>query len=300
MKCARCSAEIPRQSQFCLRCGAPVSAGYAPSAAMGSGALPLTTPPASRKYIAAIVVLALALAGALGAVISSNLVQKRGQNDSSQLVQAPGQSGTGTLVQAPGASASGPMVQAPADNRPPEMLQAPTNSPNTADIDDYLKFVRQIELGKQKLIHDELGDALEMMTKAKGLGASIDENEYNNTFAGLGKDTNRIADDWNQLTAKFSERQPPQSCIDLRNKYLDQLAKIQSSVVQVNSALNKVQSDPSGALHALTSMSGTASAEADVAAQLADDELANVCNRYHLSKDFAIRTDSSSSSSLFR
>jgi hypothetical protein len=266
---------------------------------MGGNGLPIAAPQAAnKKLIAVIAVLALALAGLVGAVISGRLLQKPGQSDSGQLVQAPGQSGPGTLVQAPGASAPGPMVQAPADTHPPAMVQEPGNTPNTADIDDYLKFVRQIELSKQQLIHNELGDALEMMTKAKGLGASIDENEYNTTFAGLGSDTNKIAGDWNQLTAKFSERQPPQSCIDLRNKYLDQLAKIQSSVVQVNTALNKVQSDPSGALHALTGMSGTASAEADTAAQAADDALADVCKRYNLSKDFSIRTDSGSSSLL--
>src|SRR5947209_14106238 len=40
-------------------------------------------------------------------------------------------------------------------------VQAPGGvAPNTADVDDYLKFVRQIELTKQQLIHSELAAAL--------------------------------------------------------------------------------------------------------------------------------------------
>jgi hypothetical protein len=299
MKCARCSAEIPRQSQFCLRCGNPVSAAYNP--APGATSMPASVPPptANRNLMIVIAVLVLALVGVLGAVVGGKLLQKPGQTDTGQLVQAPGAAGQGTLVQAPAASNPAPIVQAPGDTQPPTIVQSPSQpTVNTTDIDDYLKFVRQIETLKQKLIHDELGNALEMMTQAKGLSASIDEDQYNSTFQGLGKDTNKIADDWNQLTAKFRDRQPPEACADLRNKYLDQLAKIQAQIVEVNTALNKVQSDPSAALHTLTTMSGTASAEADAAAQSADDALADVCKKYNLSKDFSVRTDSGSASLL--
>jgi hypothetical protein len=246
-----------------------------------------------------VAVLALALVGVLGAVVGGKMLQQPGQSAPGQLVQAPGAAGAGALVQAPAQTNPVSPVQAPADTRPPAIIQAPGQPVvNTADIDDYLKFVRQIETLKQKLIHDELGNALEMMTKAQALGASIDEDQYNNTFKGIGDDTNKIADQWNQLSKRFEERTPPQACIELHNTYADQLAKIQAQVVAVHSALNKVQSDPSNAIHALTAMSGTASAEADSAAQAADDALSDVCKRYNLSKDFSIRTDSGSASLL--
>jgi hypothetical protein len=293
MKCARCSAEIPRQSQFCLRCGNPVGVNS------GSGAHSATVMPVSharpgtnRNLMIIIAVLSLALVGVLGAVIGGKLVQKPGQTDANQLVQAPNSSGPSALVQAPALSTPAPIVQAPGDTHTPAIVQAPSEpSVNTADIDDYLKFVRQIETLKQKLYHDQLADALRMMTDAEKVKDTADDSEFHNGVTDLHSNIDKLAGDWNTLTARFRERNPPSSCAELRNKYLDQLAKIQSQIVTVVGAFSDMGSDPGAALRNVT---GLDTHEADRAAQAADDELASVCSKYHLSKDFSIQIDSSS------
>ena len=293
MKCARCSAEIPRQSQFCLRCGTPVSA----SATVGAGnfaAAPSYTASAPRAgvrpLIAAIVVLLLAL-GAVGAAY----FMKPGQ-----VAQKPGQSAAGSLVQAPAQTNPGSLVQAPAETKPTDVVQAPPaqGDPFPSDVDDYLKFLKRIEMSKQQLIRSQTGDALLLMTQVKGLSGSIDEGEYTNTFGNMKSKINYSADDWNKLTVEFNKKSPPASCIDLRNKYLDQLAKIQSSIIAVTDALSKVQSDPSAAIHALTDMQGKSSQDVDSSVQTADDSLNAVCSANHLRKDFDIRSDSGSSGLL--
>jgi hypothetical protein len=297
MKCVRCSAEIPAQSQFCLRCGAPIQATSAnPTGVMAS---PLVAPrPNTRPLLITIALLALAVV-ALG-VVSGGLLMRGGRSESGQLVQSPGQTGSGALVQAPGAANSSPLVQAPADTPSNQVVQQPgETAPYPADIDDYLKFLKQIEASKQQLIRKELGDALTLLPQAKALGATIDENQYNETFGNINKNMNYNADEWNQLTATFNQRTPPESCRDLHNKYYDQLGKIQGAIVAINDALSKVQNDPSGALHALSEMQGKASAEADAAIRAADDALGDVCSRYHLKKEFDIKDDGGSAS-MFR
>ncbi len=288
MKCARCSAEIPSQSQFCLRCGAPIRG----TAANPSGVFTptLAAPqPNNRPLLIALIVLLAVVALGLGAVlVRGSLVQKPAQSAPTNLVQAPGQSSPGTLVQAPAESEPNPVVQAPGET-----------APTPQDVIDYLSFLKRIEASKQALIRKEMGDALTELPQVKGLSASTDEGDYNNVFGHLSKSTSYSADEWNQLTTAFQQRVPPDSCRDLHNKYYDQLGKIQAMIVSVNDALSKVQSDPSSALHALTDLQGKASPEIDAAVNAADDALADVCHKYGLRKDFDIKGDPSGSSSLF-
>ena len=287
MKCARCSAEIPRQSQFCLRCGAPIAGTAAnPTGMTPASAMPLPKPN-NRPLLLTIAALALVAVG-LGAMVV------RGQ-----LTQKPGVTQNGTLVQAPGVSNNNNLVQAPGESEPPKMVQQPSEAPpQPTDVMDYLAHVRRVEASKQSLIKKQTGDALMMLTQAKALSATIEEQDYNNTFSGINKNMNYSANDWNDLTVFFESKSPPESCRDLHDKYYDQLGKIQSMIVAVNDALSKVQSDPSGAISALTQMQGRASQDADAAILAADEALAEVCSKYRLKKDFDIKGDSGSASLL--
>jgi hypothetical protein len=300
MKCSRCSAEIPAQSRFCLRCGTAVPSttttqmptGYNPTMAAPQRAS------GNKGLYAVIGLLAIAVL-ALGGFVAKGMFQKSADDKKGQLVQAPGMGSSGALVQAPGDSKMAPIVQAPGDSTPAPIVQQPDSAPNPADIDDYLQFVRRIEASKQQLLRKQLKDALVMMTKAKMLSATIEEENYNNAFNDIGKGLSYNADEWEMLTREFQTRTPPPSCVDLRNKYLDQLAKIQTMVIEVNDALSKVQTDPSKALETLTQMQGKASIDADESIAKADDALAEVCSKYRLRKEFDIRSDSSSAS-MFR
>lgn len=248
-----------------------------------------------NPLLIAIAVLLIALLG-VGAI----LLQKANKGDTGKIVAAPADAGNGGIVQAPAAATPNQTIQAPAQANPAPVVQQPDAAPPfPADIDDYLKFVKEIERKKQALISKQLGDALLMMTQAKGLSGTIEEKDYTDAFNNMNATMQKNSQDWNNLTRDFSARQPPQACVDLRNKYLNQLGKIQAVTFAVNDAMAHVQSDPSNVLHMLTGMQGKASAEVDSAIEAADGALADVCDKYHLKKDFDIRGDSGSAS-MFR
>lgn len=299
MKCSRCSAEIPAQSQFCLRCGTPVR-GNAPAmtgpARPTAPAASMAPPRSNRNPMLAMGIVLILAVMSLGAIL---LVQKAGKSENGKLVAAPANAGPGSLVQAPTEANRNATVQAPAEAKPNGVVQQPdTTQPFPADIDDYLKFLKRIEQKKQALIRTQTGDALLLLTQAKGLSATIEEKDYNDAFKNMNGTMQKNSQDWNALTQEFTNRQPPPACVDLRNKFLDQLGKIQAAIFAVNDALAHVQTDPSSVLHSLTQMQGKTSADVDASIEAADSALSDVCDKYRLKKDFDIRGDSGSSGLL--
>ena len=68
---------------------------------------------------------------------------------------------------------------------------------------------------------------------------------------------------------------------------------------KIHDAVAQAGNGQSGdALNTLTSMMGTASADADATALAADDELGDICRNYKLEKTFKIQTDAGSAGSL--
>src|SRR5262245_25402593 len=117
MKCARCSAEIPAQSQFCLRCGAAIS-NTAVNPTGYTAQMSMAQPRANNRPLLIAVALLALLALGLGAYVAKGMLQKPGQASTGQLVQAPGAGKSSPLVQAPGESQQSPMVQAPGEPEP--------------------------------------------------------------------------------------------------------------------------------------------------------------------------------------
>jgi hypothetical protein len=288
MKCVRCSAEIPAQSQFCLRCGAAIS-NTAVNPTGYTAQMSMAQPRANNRPLLIAVALLAVLALGLGAYVAKGMLQKPGQASTGQLVQAPGQGNTGALVQTPGEGEPSPVMQAPGEPEPA--------APRPADIEDYLAFVKRIEAEKQVLIRKQIKGALAALTNAQAARATADEDEFTQRIQNITSAYN--PDEWEGLTRAFNERTPPSSCVDLRNKYLDQLARIQAMIVEADEAFSKIQTNPSGALDTLTQMQGRASGEADEAIAKADEALAEVCDRYRIRKDFDIKGDSASAS-MFR
>ena len=110
--------------------------------------------------------------------------------------------GTGPLIQAPGASNTTPIVVAP----PSQTAQ----QPNYSDIDDYLKFVRQVERTKQALIHRELASALSQYGNMlpNEVKAATDDDAGKDFLPNINKDPKNFSGEWNQLTQAFLQRQP--------------------------------------------------------------------------------------------
>lgn len=293
MKCARCSAEVPRQSQFCLRCGTPINAAanFAPPVAQH---VPMPVPTNNQRPLYAIIgLLAVAVLAMVGWMVKSSLAQKPGETKGSSLVQAPAQTSAGPLVQAPGVTnAQTPIIAPPTQ---------PVQKPDYSYIDDYLRFVRQVERTKSGLIHRQLAASLSQYANlmAEEVKAATEDDQAAEFLPNINKNPANLSDEWNKLTQVFLARRPPQECVELHDKYYDHLGKIQGMFNKVHDAVAQANSGQSGdALNALTGMMGTASADADESARSADDALDDICRQYKLEKTFKIQTDSGSSGSL--
>jgi hypothetical protein len=244
----------------------------------------------NKALIAAIVVLLLALLGAVGFMLRN------------RLVQAPGDSRTGALVQAPGELRGGAPVQAPADSNPNKIVQVPAPVINTAAIDDYLRFVKRIEEQKMALTKQELASALASQagSLAKQAEAATDDQKSKEYLPTMAHESAATEPAWDNLTKTFAARVPPPECVSLRDAYYAYLGKVEAQFVKLHSAYAEAQSDPGKALNTLTSMQGTASVEADNAARAADDALDDICRKYSLRKEFKIETDPSASTGSLR
>lgn len=306
MKCQRCTADVPAQSRFCLRCGSPIEIPTPPPSAQPSGVFsPLATKrPNNKPLIFTIAALALALVGLGAYVVHGQLTQQAGNNANGKLVQASGNNSNSALVQAPGNNAPGAPVQAVGEVAPPPPVQAVGDVIDVSAIDDYLKFVKQVEASKQQLLHDEDRDVKvmidtipvkllkEAMRGTDDQGVSGDPNVKNITADITSKKISDIEGNWNQLSSLFRQRTPPQACIELRDKYLSHLGRVQARIVKVYTLMSKINSDPQSALSDLRGMEKSNS-DLDSDGKSADSSLGEICSKYKLAKQFDIKGDES-------
>src|SRR5947209_8849214 len=144
MKCYRCSAEIPGQAQFCMKCGTPVAAGPPGGVTMARSAG--MTAPAKKKPLAAIIAAILVLL-ALASFLAWKFMNPTGRaartGPGSQVVDRAGLAGTGgpLLDKSARIGPSGPLTDAGAIKSGP--------APSPVDVIDYLKFLKEIERSKR-------------------------------------------------------------------------------------------------------------------------------------------------------
>ncbi len=315
MKCARCSADLPASSKFCLQCGSPVvsaaaSTPLAPAPPFGAASAPL---PAALKTNRlgnsgriAIVLLILAILSGAAMVLHGSLTHAPASSSSGgALVNAPADSGTSSLVQAPAESHNAPLVQSPGSAQaPPDLGQRPDVAENISDILDYLRFLKGIEADRKALQHSEdshLKTMATMMTARQGSEAlrgtddpsAAGDPKVKNLLPDHGNYVAQIHVDWQALSKRFVAKQPPAACIELRNRYLDQLGKTESELAAVFGLFETMSADPSSALQKAYDMQGK-SGDIDASMGAADDELADVCHKHGIRKDFDIKDPDSS------
>lgn len=292
MKCARCSAEVPAQSRFCLRCGNPIGVSPAPNPTRVFQNSVNPTPVKRSSFgkgVAATVIVALIIA--IGGFAASHMLQKPAQSINTTMVQAPAAGTSSTLVQAPAVAQATPQIQQPA-----AQIAAPDNSA----ISDYLAFLKQIELTKQQLIGEELGAALSSYGNmdANEINAASSSAKAKTFLPKVNQDSAQITQQWQQLTTEFQQRTPPTACDALYSAYYQHLADCQGMFQKVHDSIAQASTDPSGAIKTLSGMLGTASMSADTSASAADAQLAAVCTKYNITKDFTISTGASASGLL--
>jgi len=310
MKCARCSAEIPVQSQFCLRCGTPVRAAAPPPTgpALAAPAAAFPAPQRDNRLLVGVIVALLAAVAAMaGFLIHGALTQKPSSTGGGQLVQAPGTGGAGSLVQAPSPALPGAPVQAPADSNPNKVMQQPAAQVNVADIDDYLRFVKRIEATKQQMAHDldarltrmavntTVGGIKEGLRGTNDPSPAGDPSMSNITPEGTRSLSKDIEAQFNRLTSEFVQRVPPPNCVTLRDRYYKHLGLLQGRLVKLAGVFDEIQTDPSAALERVKRMQGQ-SGDIDDSADSADRALGEICRQYKLEKEFEIKGDKSPNS----
>lgn len=288
MKCTRCAAEVPGQAQFCMRCGTPVAVGRpgGATAAAHPAAVTYTRPTSSKSKVPAIIA-AIALLLIVGAIIAFKL-RPNGNVTTAQAAAL----GTGALTDTgskihdtgPLASNGGEIKPGPAD---------PT------DVIDYLKHVREIERQRVALSKQQLGQVLTWSATIQA--SNLTREMQDNPEAGHKEDYNKFqasfsqwSTQWEELSRAFNAypKPVPSACSLLRDKYLDVLGKTSASMTTVGAALGKgMNGDAGAAIEVLTGAQGKMSADIDRACDQADSEVATVCNKYKISKDFDIKAD---------
>ena len=288
MKCVRCSAEIPSQSQFCLRCGTPVSA------ANPTGNHPAIRPvvPAPAKnntpLIAAVSILTI-LVLALGAFVVKGM-----------LAQKPTEEAPTGLVQAPKKQQPTGLVEKPAESKPVETVGKPEEGPppTPKEITDYLAFLKSIEEKRKNLERDEIAHAMALQAtlpadQAKQFMNFGDDSNVSpaTTNPAPVNDTLQSTKDydtkWNQIASEFHTKAPPQACLAIHDAYTDFLGKSQAAILNIFNVLEGARTNPQKAYEDAQKMKGT-SKPIDDAMHKSDDAVKQVCNQYHIRKDFDI------------
>jgi hypothetical protein len=291
MKCTRCAAEIPGQAQFCMRCGTAVGIGRPGASAVAahpSVAYSASTP---RKSKLPMILAALAVLIVAGVLIAFKL---RPNTKVTDVNARPANTGNLTDTNAR-IRDTGPLASSKANTGP--------GPADPVEIIDYLKHVREMERQRLALSKQQLGQALAWSSQiqAGNLMAEMQENpeqRHKEDYTKFQSSFTQWAGQWENLSAAFNAypKPVPQSCTQLRDKYLDVLGKTSAYVTTVgNSLAQALSGDPSQALQALTPLQGGASAEIDRACDAADGEVGAVCNKYHIHKDFDIKADGGSS-----
>lgn len=305
MKCLNCSSEVPGHSRFCLRCGTPLAGGVTGQPLSNPGgtfAVPARTS-MNPKAIAGIVVLALLALGLLGWTISGQFLQKADKSASGSMVQAPAQaSAPGALVQAPTAVNPGAMVQAPTAAVPaaaPVQAAAGT-APNTAEIEDYLKFVQNQQLMRfdlQGKMKGEIETLPAKMLQMQGDVATGEQSEQN-YVNGAKSPMKAISDKFNELAGAFSSRKPPAdgSCDELFKTYWEVLNKTQGQSSELEKLLSDFQTNPAKSSEIAGSIENIDVHAVDKAAAIANNSLHAIFQKYNIAPFFDITADGTTAS----
>lgn len=312
MKCVRCTTELPGQAQFCLKCGTPV--GSMPSAAPGAigasarpSAIRMASPAKTgpNKGLIAGALAGLVILAAAGYFGYRNLTGRADAGPTgSNVLNKAGRAADGSGLLGAGAriGSSGPLTASKGANDTPV---------DTTSIMDYLKFLKEIEGQRLTLQKKQIADVMTQMqlVQAGTIGSQMQEGEdniakmQNDTYKELQKTMSNVSTEWNTLSQKFASRTPPQSCQQLANSYYDGLGKASSATIQVMNKFSQAMGGLSkGDTGSVTSIveglkekdgkgMGSFSKEVDDAFNRADSELAAVCDKFRIHKDFDIKPD---------
>lgn len=195
-----------------------------------------------------------------------------------------------------------PPVERRIPETPPAAERAETPPPRPpAEVVNYLRFLKEIETRRVMLAKQHIGVSLQQLVEIMGgnIQAMMDEHpeiRHRQINANFHRALMQMSREWQALNRLFRSRHAPQPCRVLQARYFDVLRNCTGAVgILAHSVGQALSSNPMALLGSLPSMggSGLASASRAVteACQAANAELAAVCKRFQLSKDFEIQDE---------
>lgn len=281
MQCKNCGAEIPSSAVRCPRCASMEPA----------------VQPSNKKIwlIAgggvALVLLIVGLALAFGK--SRSVTEVRQMNSPS----VPITEKTGNI------SAPAPITQRQGVVTP--------NAPPPQEIIDYIAHVREIDRQRIVLYNQQMNQAMAMLPAAMQqnvaqlmamMGAEdsdpLKAGAPSNVQSDVQKAIARWQGDWQNLSRAFMQypKPIPAPCAGLRDSYYDMLGKTSGAVVNTANIISAQNATFS--LDGLKQNLGPIAQQATESCTVADKELAVLCDKFGIHKDFVIQ-DSSGSSNPF-
>lgn len=259
--CPRCAKPVALGASYCVACGHHLS----------RGAVDVTPAWARHRW-------AFVLAGAV--IFVSALVW-------AWLTYSRPITGHQTSVQ-PNAG----LLQAPAAAPPPApLMQAQTPAPEAqedplpADIIDYLKRLREIELKRQQMQGDTTA-ALLMFVQAVALKTTLDEDKMRERSESLRMGAQAYAATWANLANAFEQLQPPAACTTLHANYRRMMSSTVAFMTQIHLAMHQAGDDPGSAIQTLMNVRSNASNTIEESIASANLELQQVIDKHKLRQYF--------------
>lgn len=286
-RCPRCQNVMPLDARFCMQCGLAYDDGQRPP-------MPRATAPAARKPWWLALVLGILLLAGLGWGASS-LLRSRGQQNPSDLLKGQ-------------ASPAGDMIKA-TGTAPNDMMRADANPPAAVTmppaIRDYLEHVHQTEIRRKEIATKHLAEAQTIMVQMSvsgGLEAlkqilNNDDAELKPPTDDLSHSIDKMKGDWTGVAQFLDSKSAPQECMRLRQTYATCIQETGAQLVDVLTVISGASDNPTAAIHSLEKMKGD-SKLIDDNARHANDEVKQICERYHTAPWFEIAADFGSRSML--
>lgn len=272
MKCPNCSTNLDDSARFCSSCGITIDRER-PQA-------PKSVP--KRPLIAAMIVILLLLA-----VAGLFALLHRGGDQS--VVQAPNvPPATRSVVQTPVPATGRPMTQVEVPTTP-AMPHAPPPEVAPPEVIDYIDFIKQAEVARQRLNRDYQSAMTQYLSGSIGpLMKMLDDPEADTTpVSEPDKEVSRHLRDADQLVRIFDAKEAPPACRDLRGSYREAIGRYVTWMARLESILAQQKPDVMAAQNMLNKVGP------DLASGFlqANTQLDKVRDRYGLPKTFAIEPD---------
>lgn len=148
------------------------------------------------------------------------------------------------------------------------------------------RAVIDAQLGQQNGIKDNLSGLLDPDMPPDAPSPAIERPKG---------DITSMRQDWLNLGTTFNTVKPPSECINIHDKYDETIRETGGAILDILDSLSNALSDPQGAIRKLGNISDQSSLRIDKPAQVTDQLIADICNKYNTHKWFEIHSDIGSS-----